>query len=256
MKFKKMGIVSIVLFCNLGIAQPGSIFNNGFEDPKVSLNDTGITWAGEYPSGNNIDCTSTTITSPQDCNQGRDATHNDDTDGHAGFSFTKLDANGIPLVDQSMDYATTKWSCVRDNVTGLVWEVKTTDNINPLIHGSVNVYGWGGVTHEGSGFGVYLSDWNVMIIGSGPIPGSNAGAFCGFTSGWRVPTAQELMSIVDNSRTFPAIDTNYFPNTILGEYWTATPVALFTSKAWIVNFNTGRLDYLDRVNPRSVRLVR
>ncbi len=110
-------------------AQTDPIFKNGFEQPviqMVKLNDTGITWSGEYPSGNNVDCTSTTITSPQDCNQGRDATHNDDSDGHAGFSFTKLDANGTPLADQSVDYATTPWSCVQDNVTGLVWEVKTT----------------------------------------------------------------------------------------------------------------------------------
>ncbi len=54
------------------------------------LNDTGITWGGDYPSGNNTTCTSN-IAAPQDCNQGRDATHNDDSDGHAGFSFTKLD---------------------------------------------------------------------------------------------------------------------------------------------------------------------
>ncbi|MCP3952026.1 MAG: hypothetical protein GY697_07375, partial [Desulfobacterales bacterium] len=90
--------------------------------PYSLLNDTGIDWGGEYTSGNNSDCTSNTV--PQDCDQGRDASNNNNSDGHAGFSFTKLDANGNPLVDQSIDYATTPWSCVKDNVTGLVWEVK------------------------------------------------------------------------------------------------------------------------------------
>lgn len=35
-----------------------------------TLNDTGITWGGEYPSGNNTDCTGDTI-SAQDCSHGR-----------------------------------------------------------------------------------------------------------------------------------------------------------------------------------------
>ena len=33
----------------------------------------------------------------QDAQDGRDKTHDDDSDGHAGFSFTKLDANGNAL---------------------------------------------------------------------------------------------------------------------------------------------------------------
>ena len=255
MKYKKIYIVLIVLLCNLSIAQTDLIFKNGLEFiPR--LNDTGVTWAGEFPSGNNTDCTSTTITSPQDCNQGRDATHNDDSDGHAGFSFTKLDLNGIPLVDQSVDYATTPWACVRDNVTGLVWEVKTI-SINPLIHGASNYYDWGGVTHEGSGFGVYYNGWDVMIIGYAGINGSNADAFCGFNSGWRVPSLQELMSIVDNSRSFPdpTIDTNYFPNTQFGYYWSATPVTFSPVKAWTVDFRKGGSVWRDRVTTAYVRLV-
>ena len=63
----------------------------------------------------------------QDCSHGRDTTHNDNSDGHAGFSYTKLDSNGKPLPDQTVDYATTPWACVKDNVTGLIWEVKTDD---------------------------------------------------------------------------------------------------------------------------------
>ena len=97
----------------------------------VPLNDTGITWSGNYASGNNTECIASTtpdgdnVVAAQDCSHGRDATHNDDSDGHAGFSYTKLDSNGVPLANQNADYATTPWACVRDNVTGLIWEVKT-----------------------------------------------------------------------------------------------------------------------------------
>ena len=64
---------------------------------SAPLNDTGITWGGSYPSGNNAGCTGEEI-GAQDCSHGRDFTNNDNSDGHAGFSFTKLDASGLPLV--------------------------------------------------------------------------------------------------------------------------------------------------------------
>lgn len=96
----------------------------------LPLNDTGITWGGEYPTGNNSGCTGVAIDA-QDCSSGRDATHNNDSDGDAGFSYTKLDSKGDPLSDQSVTYASTPWACVQDNVTGLIWEVKTDDGGAP-----------------------------------------------------------------------------------------------------------------------------
>lgn len=45
---------------------------------------------------------------------------NSDSDGDAGFSFTKIDDAGTPLLASAQ-----QWFCVRDNVTGLVWQVQT-----------------------------------------------------------------------------------------------------------------------------------
>jgi len=59
------------------------------------LNDTGIT-ACSNEGQNGLPCPLATHPG-QDGDSGRDATANDDRDGHAGFSFTKLDANGKPL---------------------------------------------------------------------------------------------------------------------------------------------------------------
>jgi len=59
----------------------------------------------------------------QDAYYGRDATALTDYDGHSGFSYTKLDYNGNELSS-----AAENWHCVRDNVTGLVWEVKQETN--------------------------------------------------------------------------------------------------------------------------------
>ena len=265
MKFKTLYIISITLFCNLSIAQTDLIFKHGFEYPMIHLNDTGISWAGEYPSGSNTNCTSTTITSAQDCNQGRDATHNDDSDGHAGFSFTKLDANGTPLVDQSVDYAATPWSCVKDNVTGLVWEVKTTNGGLRDKNDRYNWYNTDPTTNGGSNG--YADDDGAICYGYNSADSStfcntqaftarvNAEGLCGYTD-WRVPDINELHSIVHQGRVNPTIDTNYFPNTIPSWFWSSSPYASYSYGAWILNFNYG----YDGSNLRNyglyVRLVR
>ena len=233
--------IIVLLGLNLYLNQTHAItlFGDGFED-KIYLNDTGITWGGDYSAGNNTTYTSN-ITSPQDCNQGRDATHNDDSDGHAGFSFTKLDQFGNPLAASA-----TSWSCVRDNVTGMVWEVKTTDG---SIHDKNNTYRWGGITHLGSNFGTYYNDWDVLVNGT------NSESLCGFND-WRVPNTTELMSIVDNSVYNPSIDINYFPNTNSFYFWSASPRASHTGSAWYIDFYYGLSFSSDRYFYRSVRLVR
>lgn len=187
------------------------------------INDTGITWGGDYPSGNNTDCTSN-IGAPQDCHQGRDETHSDLANGHGGFNYTKLDAQG-----NSLPASASNWSCVRDNVTGLVWEVKTDDG---GIHDRDNTYRWGGKTALGTGYGTYYPDWDTLV------DGSNTKHLCGF-SDWRVPTRAELQGLVHYGRTNPAIDTDYFPNTPASDFWSASPYASSSSNAWYVYFSLG-----------------
>ncbi len=197
-----------------------------------TLNDTGITFGGDYGSGNNTGCSGETI-AEQDCSHGRDATNNDDSDGHAGFNFTKLDASGEPLVDQTQDYATNAWVCIRDNNTGLIWEVKTDAGI----HDKDNIYEW--------------DDWDTLV------DGSNGASFCGF-SDWRVANIEELHSILNLNRRVPAIDTAYFPNTesTYYSYWSSSPYANDVSLAWIVSFNDGIDAGNSRSNSGYVRLVR
>ena len=206
------------------------------------LNDTGITWGGNYPEGNTTTCTST-VDAPQDCHQGRDATHNDNSDGHGGFSFTKLDQSG-----NSLPASAPTWSCVRDNVTNLVWEVKTDDG---TIHDKDNTYRWGGKTARGTGYGTYYPDWDTLV------DGSNTERLCGF-SDWRVPTRAELQGLVHYGRTNPAIDTDYFPNTPTASFWSASPDAYSSYGSWAVDFIRGSAYYYyyNRDYYYHVRLVR
>lgn len=56
----------------------------------------------------------------QDAEYGRDVDHNADSlSGYAGLSYTKLDLSGNPLPDTSDDF-----HCIKDDLTGLVWERK------------------------------------------------------------------------------------------------------------------------------------
>lgn len=219
----------------------------GILPARDALNDTGITWGGSHSSGNNANCTSSgTIDAPQDCHQGRDAQAAAGTlakvgAGHGGFDFTKLDADGSALPADAAS-----WSCVRDNHTGLVWEVKTDDD---GIHDANTSYRWGGVTALGAGYGTYYDDWDVLV------DGSNAEALCGF-SDWRVPTVRELEGIVSRDRVNPAIDTGYFLNTRSSYFWSSSPDARDSGYAWIVYFGGGLSDTVSRSYFRPVRLVR
>ena len=239
------------------MAQTERLFKTGFEF-NSKLNDTGIKWAGEYPTGNNGDCSSSTISHLQDCHLGRDADPltNSDADGHAGFSFTKLDTNGVPLVEQNVDYTTTPWVCVQDNVSGLVWEVKT---ITAGKHNKDNVYQWGGLTAIGRGHpdaeGAYYDDWNDLV------QESNTEVLCGFDN-WRMPTIVELVDLVNkgtfNPDTNPSIDINYFPNTEPEWFWSSSPTSFggSSSYAWMVHYGYGNDSNGGRNGTYRVRLVR
>lgn len=75
---------------------------------------------------------------------------------------------------------------------------------------------------------------------------------------WRMPTAQELFSLVDHTRHGPAIDTDVFPNTKSDFYWTSTPCAWNPESArWVVGFYDGLVGgYLRSLSGACVRACR
>ena len=62
------------------------------------------------------------------------------------------------------------------------------------------------------------------------------------SDGWRLPTVDELQTILDRSRYNPAIDTEKFPDTQSCPYWTSTPVSWDSSARWVVDFDGGIVD--------------
>ena len=230
------------------------------------LNDTGITWGGEYPSGNNTDCTGVAIDA-QDCSNDRDVTHNNDSDGDAGFSYTKLDSKGDPLPDQSVTYASTPWACVQDNVTGLIWEVKTNNgglhnkddtftwyNTNPATNGDAN----GTENVSTNCFGYDSNTAATYCNTQAYVNRVNNAGWCG-ASDWRMPTIKELESLVHYGRIRPAIEGNYFPNpvnTVNWSVWSGSSSAGSENTAWYVLFSNGFSDTQSSTENATIHLVR
>jgi len=75
-------------------------------------------------------------------------------------------------------------------------------------------------------------------------------------SDWRLPTPQELLTIVDNSRYNPAIDTNYFPDTQSYYFWSSSTYVGDTDIAWRVGFGYGDVYGYDKTSSYYVRCVR
>jgi hypothetical protein len=114
------------------------------------------------------------------------------------------------------------WSHVRDNTTGLIWAASALpDRLK-----------WADAQTAAAALG----------------------------DGWRLPTIQELLSLVDYARSEPAIDTAFFrdvPKDGCWWFWSSTPDASAPSVcAWLVHFHYGHSFYLGQVNQGLVRPVR
>ena len=57
---------------------------------------------------------------------------------------------------------------------------------------------------------------------------------------WRLPSIQELNTIVDYSQSNPSIDPKF--SCSLGSYWSSSALNISTSGAWNVDFNDGYVD--------------
>ncbi len=75
-------------------------------------------------------------------------------------------------------------------------------------------------------------------------------------SDWRVPNANELLSIVEYGAYRPAINTTVFPKSGNGGFWSSSPYANYSSYAWIVNLYYGYDGNGGKGNDYGVRLVR
>ena len=170
------------------------------------------------------------------------------------LDFTKIGTQGSVVTTDA-----TEWSCVLDNHTELMWEVKSE-----IGKGSINDadYSYSWFRSSDAGFeGHGVSDNGGICIDSSNCDTEkftlvmNQFNWCGYND-WRLPTRLELQSIVNYSHDVPAIETAFFPYTQNDYYWTSDIDIDDLDSAWVVNFLYGNIQGNLTNIPRAVRLVR
>ena len=148
----------------------------------------------------------------------------DGQNGRDAQALTNADADGR----LGFAYATVGGGCIKDSVTGLTWD--------PAAPSAA-----------------------TQADAAARVATANAAALCGFTD-WRLPSADELLSLVDaGASTAARIDARFAATPAVG-FWSATLYAGDTRAAWIVDFGSGAVAYETATNPLAKafasRLVR
>jgi hypothetical protein len=147
----------------------------------------------------------------------------------AHWKMPNADAGGTPLLPNLMRYDAgpdNGEQVISDFVSGLQWQAKLARPSVPSLQEAVNV--------------------------------------CAKPGGWRVPTRIELVTLLDVTRTNPALHEAFLDETKadhygggtakdLKQFWSASPVAGQAGTYWSVNFETGKVE---RTNGNTVRCVR
>jgi hypothetical protein len=199
-------------------------------------------WAAPVPDSGQTKCYNNTVEipcpSPGQPFYGQDANYSINP-----MSYTKLDSSGNILPD-SAEY----WVLVKDNVTGLIWESKTSDG---TIHDKDNLYSWYDPTNPYPGTPGIGTDTKDFI------DALNVAVYGGYGD-WRMPTVKELGTLInyDIQAPEPAIDTTYFPVMQTSYYWSSTTFAMDKTFAWYVYFYDGYDGSFDKNFSTYARAVR
>lgn len=171
------------------------------------------------------------------------------------FDMTRIDQDGS--TNDGSDYSKHPWVCVRDNQSGMTWEVKTPD---PGLRNINNTYSWydpdqtsnGGFAGKANAGVCTGSDCDTDSY----VKAVNAKKLCGL-SDWHLPSRFELNTIVDTSIFYPGptLPKAFFPEALPGKYWTDTTFKTRRAGAWVWRFDYGNDYVVEKSEALSVRLV-
>lgn len=227
----RIAICLLLALCGLAHAQ------------TVTLNDTGQTRC--YAVNQTvIPCDEANVGNSgvlphQDARYGRDAAHVVGQlpkvgSGSAGFDFSCVLWDGTVingpdchlglvanLGDSPSANPATDWACTRDNVTGLVWSLRTPEFV----------------------------DWHVATSAGYAAQGHNAASRCGRSTGWRAPSRREALGLINYDRPAGSmIDMARFPG-FRENCWGSEPAVLppgtSRTEAYFVSFLGGTVTRVD-----------
>ena len=161
--------------------------------------------------------------------------------------FVKLSNEG-----EILDFESLNWSCVLDQKTSLVWEVKSeTEGLQY----TMNTYTWFD-GDSGRKNNMYSKNcyWGEDCNTKSFIDDINEAQLCSY-SNWRLPTRDELKTIINYYGDDILIDLDFFPNTQKKTYWTSMIAKDNPSLAYEIPFFYGGSIVREKFLDTHIRLV-
>ncbi len=159
-----------------------------------------------------------------------------DTDGTVVTDGSVKD-DGFYQIGKARSYSRSAAGVVTDQITGLEWQ----DNVDSAYKSWLTLENYtNGNYHDTSGdtATTYCSD---LTLDGGE---------------WRLPSIEELETLVDNGKYNPSVTENIFEHISSSRYWSSTADAYATSYAWIVHFGYGNSNGGYKTDDYYVRCVR
>jgi len=162
--------------------------------------------------------------------------------------FVKLSHEG-----EVLDFENSNWSCILDQKTSLVWEVKSEKE---GLQYTMNTYTWfDGDTGRQNNMYSNNCYWGEGCNTQSFIDDINEAQLCTY-SNWRLPTRSELKTIINYYDDDILIDLDFFPNTQMGTCWTSMTAKDNPSLAYEIPFFFGGSIVREKSIDTYIRLVR